>query len=54
VAAFEDEGIAALRGWRAEVFGNDAIALRKGELGIALSNGRAIVVPLNGQKMEDA
>ena len=54
VAAFEDEGIAALRGWRAEVFGNDAIALRKGELGIALSNGRAIVVPLNGQKVDDA
>jgi ribonuclease D len=46
LAAFEDEGVEALRGWRAEVFGNDAIALRNGELGIALSKGRAVVVNL--------
>jgi ribonuclease D len=46
LAAYEDEGIAALHGWRAELFGNDAKALRNGELGIALSKGRAIVVAL--------
>ena len=48
LAAFEDDGIAALQGWRAEVFGNDALALRKGELGIALSKGKAVVVKLDG------
>jgi ribonuclease D len=48
IAAFEDDDIAALHGWRAEVFGNDALALRKGELGIALSNGKAVVVKLDG------
>jgi ribonuclease D len=48
LAAFEDDGVDALHGWRAEVFGNDAIALRNGELGIALSKGRAVVVKLNG------
>ena len=48
LAAFEDDGINALHGWRAEVFGNDAQALRKGELGIALSKGKAIVVKLDG------
>jgi ribonuclease D len=46
LAAFEDDGIEALSGWRADVFGNDAIALRNGELGIALSKGRAVVVNL--------
>jgi ribonuclease D len=46
LAAGDDEGVAALTGWRREVFGNDAIALRKGELSIALENGDAVVVEL--------
>jgi len=46
LAAFEDDDVAALRGWRAEVFGNDAKALRKGDLAIALENGEADVVEL--------
>jgi ribonuclease D len=46
LAANEDEGVPALRGWRAQVFGNDAIALRKGELAIALEGGEAVVVEL--------
>ena len=47
LAACEDDGIAALHGWRAEVFGNDAMALRKGELALALENGHAVVVELD-------
>jgi len=46
LAAYEDEDVAALRGWRAEVFGNDAKALRKGDLAIALENGEAVIVEL--------
>jgi ribonuclease D len=46
LAAQEDDGVAALHGWRADVFGNDALALRKGELAIALEGGRAVVVEL--------
>ena len=46
LAAFEDDDVAALRGWRAEVFGNDAKALRKGDLAIALENGEAVIVEL--------
>jgi ribonuclease D len=46
LAAGEDDGVAALTGWRAEVFGNDALALRKGDLAIALENGEAVVVEL--------
>ena len=46
LAAHEDENVAALHGWRAEVFGNDARALRQGNLAIALENGQAVVVEL--------
>jgi ribonuclease D len=46
LAALEDEGVAALHGWRAEVFGHDALALRKGSLAIALEGGQAVVVEL--------
>jgi ribonuclease D len=46
LAANEDEGVAALHGWRAQVFGNDAVALRKGDLAIALEGGEAVVVEL--------
>jgi ribonuclease D len=46
LAANEDDGVAALSGWRAEVFGNDAKLLRKGDLAIALENGEAVVVEL--------
>lgn len=46
LAALEDEGVSALHGWRAEVFGNDALALRKGNLAIALEGGQAVVVEL--------
>jgi ribonuclease D len=46
LAANEDEAVAALHGWRYEVFGQDALALRKGDLAIALENGEAVVVEL--------
>jgi ribonuclease D len=47
LAASDDDGVAALHGWRADVFGKDAIALRKGQLAIALENGEAVVVELD-------
>jgi ribonuclease D len=50
LAAGEDDEVAALKGWRNEVFGKDALALRKGELAIALENGEAVVVELEGEE----
>ena len=47
LAAHEDDGVVALTGWRAEVFGNDARLLRKGDLAIALENGNAVIVELD-------
>jgi ribonuclease D len=46
LAAGDDEGVAALTGWRLQVFGKDAIALRNGQLAIALEKGEAVVVEL--------
>jgi ribonuclease D len=46
IAAHEDD-VAALHGWRAEVFGNDAIALRDGKLGLKLEKGEAVLVKLD-------
>ena len=46
LAAREDDGVAALHGWRAEVFGNDAVALRDGKLALALQKGEAVLVRL--------
>ena len=49
LAANEDDGVAALHGWRNDVFGKDAVALRKGDLAIALENGEAVVVELESE-----
>jgi ribonuclease D len=44
LAAGDDDGVAAMSGWRADVFGNDAKALREGRLAIALERGEAVVI----------
>jgi ribonuclease D len=44
LASGDTDGIAALHGWRAEVFGNDAVALREGRIAIALERGEAVVI----------
>jgi ribonuclease D len=50
LAAGEDDGLPSLHGWRYEVFGKDAIALRKGDLAIAVENGEAVVVELEEEQ----
>jgi ribonuclease D len=46
LAAHEDEGVPDLHGWRAEVCGNDARALRDGKLTPAPEDGEAVLVEL--------
>ena len=48
IAAFGEGDVAALSGWRREIFGADALALRAGELGLRLKNGKLEAVPLGG------
>jgi ribonuclease D len=40
--------VPALKGWRFEVFGRAALALKSGELGLAIADGRTVLVPMPG------
>ncbi len=45
LAAFDDADIAALRGWRREAFGEDALRLKRGEICLTLEGQRAVIEP---------
>jgi ribonuclease D len=40
--------VAALKGWRFEVFGRAALALKRGELGLAIADGQIVLIPMAG------
>jgi ribonuclease D len=40
--------VAALKGWRLEVFGRAALALKRGELALAIADGQIVLVPAAG------
>jgi ribonuclease D len=46
LAADDEADIAALKGWRRTVFGNDALRLKRGEIALILENGRVEAVEL--------
>ena len=39
--------VAALAGWRREIFGEDALALKAGKLALAVGGARPRVIPLD-------
>jgi len=45
IAADDDADVPALKGWRRELFGEQALKLKRGELSLAVENGR--VVPID-------
>ncbi|HET6519033.1 MAG TPA: hypothetical protein VFG47_04355, partial [Geminicoccaceae bacterium] len=45
-AAEAQPDVPALKGWRRRVFGEDALALKRGELGLAVRGRRVVVMPL--------
>ncbi len=47
IAAFGDGDVQALSGWRREIFGEDALALRDGRLALRLKGGKLDAVPLD-------
>jgi len=47
IAADDEADIAALRGWRREVFGEDALALKAGKLALAVGGARPRIIPLD-------
>jgi ribonuclease D len=47
LAQNDNADIPALKGWRFELFGEDALALKKGEMGFAMKDGEIITFNLN-------
>ena len=52
IAADDGADVPALTGWRRDIFGADALALKKGQLGLAIRNRKVEVMPLddNGER----
>jgi ribonuclease D len=48
IATQERPDVAALNGWRFEVFGRSALALKRGELGLAIADGQIVLIPIAG------
>jgi ribonuclease D len=46
IAADDEAPVKALSGWRREIFGNDALALKHGKLGLTVRNNRVRLVEL--------
>lgn len=46
IAADEKADVRALRGWRREIFGNHALALKRGEIALSARGHKIVLVPL--------
>jgi ribonuclease D len=46
IAADDDASVPAMQGWRREMFGEDAIALKNGRIGLAVADKKVKIVPL--------
>jgi len=49
IAADDDAPVPALSGWRREVFGEEALALKHGRIALAIHNGGVAVMPVTGE-----
>ena len=45
IALEEEPDIAVLKGWRRELFGGDALRLKRGELALSLVDGEVTTIP---------
>ena len=52
IAADDNADVPALHGWRHEVFGGDALALKRGELAIAVHGRGLALLPVSGRTEE--
>ncbi len=50
IAADDDAEVAALTGWRREIFGKEALALKQGQVALGMEGKNLAMVPLPGQK----
>ncbi len=45
IASQRNPDVAALKGWRRELFGEDALRLKRGELALTVRNGEVVTIP---------
>ena len=53
IATHPEPDVAAMKGWRRQLFGDDALRLKRGELALTLSKGEVLAIPA-GQAADDA
>ncbi len=53
IARSDDADAAALRGWRRKLFGEDALALKRGDLALAIRDGAVTVLAPEGSAAEE-
>ncbi len=46
IAVADDPDVPALRGWRRELFGEDALRLKRGEVALTVAKGEVVTVPV--------
>ena len=46
IATEKEPDVAALKGWRRELFGGDALRLKRGELALGMRRGEVVVMPI--------
>ncbi len=49
IAAEDEPDVLALKGWRRQLFGEDALKLKRGELALTLAGGEVMVLASNGR-----
>ena len=54
IAADDDAEVRALTGWRREVFGEDALALKHGHMALGMAGKKLTMVPLPGKKSSES
>jgi len=50
IAVDENADVPALKGWRRDMFGNEALKLRRGGVALAIENGRVVAVEREPQR----
>jgi ribonuclease D len=52
IARSDETDVAALRGWRKKLFGDDALALKRGELALVIKDGEVALLPAQASNGE--
>jgi ribonuclease D len=53
IARQDEPDLAAMKGWRGKLFGEQALKLKRGELSLAVRDGEVSVLPVNGDGTSD-